>query len=141
MEINGFVIVAVVTYLIMTSAFFLSHIRFVHMPIMISIMVFDLCVPFYLFLNRDWKARLIDTGDILSFGVWMHFGLVLTLYILYAVQIQSAVKILKDDTSSREDHNGQGKVLLGLRAMVIFTGALLIDPELAELESGGMSIE
>ncbi|NOX42773.1 MAG: hypothetical protein GXP19_03440 [Gammaproteobacteria bacterium] len=114
---------------------------------MISIIVFDLCVPFYLFFNRDWEARLIDSGDILSFSVWMHFGFVLTLYILYAFQIHSVVKMLKrnvgveaaeDAKDAKEDHRGQGKAILILRALVILTGTILIDPELAE--SGSAAI-
>jgi len=147
MTINDFVIVALVTYLIMLAAFFLSHIRRIHVPVMISIIVFDLCVPFYLFFNRDWEARLIDSGDILSFSVWMHFGFVLTLYILYAFQIHSVVKMLKrnvgveaaeDAKDAKEDHRGQGKAILILRALVILTGTILIDPELAE--SGSAAI-
>ena len=128
--INGFVIIAFVTYLVMLLAFYMRHLRKVHIPIMVSLLVFDLCVPFYLFMTRDWKTRLIDSGDILSFGVWMHFGLVLTLYVLYVLQVQSAMKLLKGDKEMRVDHNGQGKAILVVRALVIFTGALLIDPNL-----------
>ncbi len=130
MIINGFVIVVLLTYLIMLAAFFVPHIRRIHMPVMISIIIFDLCVPFYLFLNGDWGVRLIESGDILSFGVWMHFGMVLTLYILYAVQVHSAIQILKGNKGVKEDHRGQAKAILGLRAFVILTGVSLIDPEL-----------
>ncbi len=139
MTINGFVIVALITYLIMLAAFFVPHIRRIHIPIMISIIIFDLCVPFYLFFNRDWKARLIDSGDILSFSVWMHFGMVLTLYILYAWQVHSAMKILKGEDGVKVEHRAQAKAILGLRAAVILTGTLLIDPELEE--SGTAAIE
>lgn len=139
MTINGFVIVALITYLIMLAAYFVPHIRRIHIPIMVSIIIFDLCVPFYLFLNRDWKARLIDSGDILSFSVWMHFGMVLTLYILYGWQVHSAIKILKGDSDIKGEHRVQAKVILGLRATVILTGTLLIDPELEE--SGAAAID
>ena len=137
--INGFVIVAVVTYLLMLSAFYLRHIRRIHVPVMVAVMVFDCCVPFYLFLTRDWKARLIESGDILSFAVWMHFGLVITLYFIYALQIQTARMLLKGgDDEVRLEHRGQGKAILIVRALVILTGAMLIDPELAESGSGSI---
>jgi len=136
MLINDFVIGAYVTYLIMLAAFFLSHIRRIHVPVMISIMVFDLCVPFYLFFNRDWKANLIDSGDILAFSVWMHFGMVLTLYILYAFQINSALNIFKgvagDGVNVKQDHRSQGIAILILRALVILTGTIVIDPDTLE---------
>lgn len=130
MIINTFVVVAVITYLIMLAAFFLPHLRRLHITVMVSMVIFDLCVPFYLMLNRDFKARLIDSGDILSFGVWMHFGLVVTLYILYFIQIQSAFKLLRGDEEVRAEHHGQGKAILAVRAFVILTGAMLIDPEM-----------
>lgn len=128
--INGFVVVAFISYLVMLLAFYLRRNRKLHIPLMSSIIVFDLCVPFYLFMNRDWKTRLIDSGDILSFGVWMHFGLVLTLYVLYVIQVQSALQLTKGDDEARSAHAGQGKAILTVRALAIFTGALLIDPNM-----------
>ncbi len=140
--INAFVIVAIFTYLLMLSAFYFRHIRRIHVPVMVAVMVFDCCVPFYLFLTRDWKARLIESGDILSFAVWMHFGLVITLYFIYALQIQTARMLLKgSDNEVRAEHGGQGKAILIVRALVILTGAMLIDPELAESGSGSIMME
>jgi len=137
--IDGFVIVAIFTYLLMLSAFYVPHLRRIHVPVMMAVMVFDCCVPFYLFLTRDWKARLIESGDILSFAVWMHFGLVITLYFIYALQIQTARKLLKGlDNEVRPEHRGQGKAILIVRALVILTGSMLIDPELAESGSGSI---
>ena len=124
--INGFVIVAITTYVVMLIAFFSARFRPFHMPVMVSVMLFDLCVPFYLFLTRDWKARLIDSGDIMSFGVWMHFGLVLSLYFIYIVQIQSAHQLLRGSIEAKGAHSGQGKAILLVRALVIVTGAMLI---------------
>ena len=137
--INGFVIVAIFTYFLMLSAFYLRHVRRVHVPVMVAVMVFDCCVPFYLFFTRDWKARLIESGDILSFAVWMHFGLVITLYFIYALQIQTARMLLKGgDDEVHLEHRGQGKAILIVRALVILTGVMLIDPELAESGSGSI---
>ena len=125
---NEFIQVAIVTYLIMLLAFYLHKMPKIHIPLMSSLMVFDLCVPFYLYFNRDWKKHLIDSGDILSFGVWMHFGLVITLYVLYVIQVQSAMKIIGGgDVGLKKDHRGQGLAILIVRALVIMTGAMMID--------------
>ena len=124
---NGFIWVAIITYLIMLLAFYLHRVRKVHVPLMASLVVFDLCVPFYLFFNRDWKKHLIDSGDILAFGVWMHFGLVITLYVLYVIQVQSAIKIFGGEADVKKDHRGQGLAILVVRALVIMTGAMMID--------------
>ena len=100
-------------------------------------MLFDVGMPFYLVATRDWKIRLIDHGDIMSFGVWMHFGLIVTLYVLYVIQLQTALKILRSngkkvdvdelETTHRE-HRAQGMGILLARALVIVTGAILADP-------------
>jgi len=137
--INGFVIVAILTYLLMLAAFFVPHMRRIHVPVMTGIMIFDVSVPFYLYLNRDWNARLIESGDILSIAVWMHFGLVITLYVIYVLQILAAKKLLKSaEDEIRPEHRGLGIAILIVRALVIFTGAMLIDPELTESESGSI---
>lgn len=96
---------------------------------MSSAMLFDLAMPFYLYLNRDWKERLIDGGEIFTFLIWMHLGVVLTLYALYAMQIIEGRKILKGKKKARENHRSQGKGILLTRFIVLFTGALLYEPE------------
>jgi hypothetical protein len=124
-----FVLVVIATYLLMLASFKFAPKRLFHIPVMSSIIIFDLCVPFYLYATRDWKTRLIESGDILSFGVWMHFGLIITLYVLYIVQVQSARKLLKGEQDVRSDHRGQGIAILFVRALVIITGMMLIEPE------------
>ena len=104
---------------------------------MVSVMLFDITMPFYLVATRDWKTRLLVDGDILSFGVWMHFGLLITLYVLYVIQVQTALKILRSgkkavdvdelETAHRE-HRAQGIGILLARALVIITGAILAEP-------------
>jgi hypothetical protein len=108
-----------------------------HITVMVSAILFDLAMPFYLVMTRDWGTRLIDDGDILSFGVWMHFGLIVTLYVLYVIQVQTALKMLRFSTQAGDtkeleaihrEHRAQGMGILLARTLVIVTGALLADP-------------
>jgi len=137
--LEGTVIAAIVTYLLMLAAFYLHRLRTLHGPVMIAVILFDIGMPFYLMMNRDWGKRLIDEGDIMSFGIWMHFGLIITLYVLYAVQIQTALVLRKaagetqpeDALKARRDHRMQAKGILLARALVILTGGILVEsPEL-----------
>lgn len=123
---NEVVIVAVITYLIMLVGYWLHRIRVIHVPIMVGIMLFDLTMPFYLYLNRDWKTRLIDDGDILSFMVWTHFGLLIALFVLYGLQVLAGRRLIKNDESAREEHQSIAKGILLTRALVIISGALLV---------------
>jgi type VI protein secretion system component VasK len=134
---TGPIILAALTYLLMLLAFFWHRMRRFHVAVMASIIVFDVSMPFYLVATRDWKTRLIDDGDILSFGVWMHFGLIVTLFVLYVIQVQTALKMLRAprqemDAESREairkEHRAQGLGILLARGLVIATGAILADP-------------
>jgi len=134
---TGPIIAAVLTYLLMLVAFKWHHLRRFHMSVMIFIICFDVGMPFYLVATRDWKTRLIDNGDILSFGVWMHFGLIITLYVLYVIQIQTVLKMLRSPkqgidpetlAEARRDHRAQGIGILLARGLVIATGAILADP-------------
>lgn len=126
--IPGTVLFAATTFLIMLATFFLARLRRIHVPVMASIMVIDLFFPVYLFLTRDWHKKLIEHGEIFSFLMWMHFILVITLYVLYVVQIQTARRLLGGDDSMRKDHRTQGIGILITRGLVIFTGALLAEP-------------
>ena len=129
------VIVASLTYLLMLAAFFWNQRRRFHITVMISIMVFDLLMPFYLYANRDWKTRLIDHGDILSFLVWTHFGLLIALFVLYAIQIAAGRRLLRGDVTARPEHRSVAKGILLVRALVIVSGALLVQPELEETDN------
>jgi len=123
------VIAAILTYILMIAAFKYSHIRQFHIPSMIAIIIFDLCMPFYLYLTQDWKERLIDGGEIFSFLIWMHVGLVITVYVLYVLQVSAGRKILQGNSLIRDEHKSQGKGILLTRALMIATGALLVEPE------------
>jgi uncharacterized membrane protein (DUF485 family) len=128
---------ASLTFVLMLAAMYWHRVRRFHVSVMLSVMLFDVAMPFYLVTTRDWKTRLFDDGDILSFGVWMHFGLIVTLFVLYVIQVQTALKIMRLgkktldvgelDTAHRE-HRSQGIGILLARALVIITGAILADP-------------
>jgi hypothetical protein len=123
------VIASILTYILMLSAFYLHRIRTFHVPVMVFIVLFDLLMPVYLYSTRDWKTRLIDDGDLFSFAVWMHFGLLITLFVLYAIQILAGRKLLLGDQSGRAEHKNVAKGILAVRALVILTGALLAQPQ------------
>ena len=128
---------ASLTFLLMLAAMYWHRHRRFHITVMVSVMLFDIAMPFYLVSTRDWATRLLDDGDILSFGVWMHFGLIITLYVLYVIQVQTALKILRSGKQAvdvdeleavHREHRAQGMGILMARALVIITGAILADP-------------
>ncbi len=123
--------VAVISYLIMVFAYFQSRHRWLHMPVMSSIILFDLAMPFYLYASRDWYKRLIEQEEIFSFLIWLHVGLVITLYGLYYLQIMSARKMINGEEEARSDHRSQGKAILLVRGLVVATAAILVKPETA----------
>ncbi len=133
---TGAIIFASATCLLQFAAFYFAHIRTFHISVMVSLLIFDLTFPIYLFMTRDWYNQLIAQGDILTFGVWIHFMLVITLYVLYAVQVQVARAIVSGKEEAervialKKDHRAQGLGILITRPMMIFTGALLA-PEVA----------
>ncbi|WP_455198883.1 hypothetical protein [Kaarinaea lacus] len=122
---------ASLTFLLMLLAVYWHRVRRFHVPVMISVIAFDIGMPFYLASTRDWNKRLLVDGDILSFGVWMHFGLIITLFVLYAIQIQAGLKLLKTTTDREKiqrEHRMQARGILLARALVIATGAMLFEP-------------
>ena len=123
------VIAASVTYLIMVAAIYWHRMRPLHVSVMVLVMIFDLLMRFYLYANRDWKTRLIDHGDILSFLLWTHFGLLIALFVLYSIQIVAGRKLLTGDVEARSEHKNVAKGILLVRALVIVSGALLVQPE------------
>jgi len=118
---------AAVSYVIMLAAYFLHRQRWLHVPAMVAVIVFDVGMPIYLYTHRDWYHRLIEQGDLTSFGVWMHLGLLVGMYALEGMQLLSARKIMQGDSAARADHGGQAKMLLFVRGLVIVTGAILAE--------------
>lgn len=123
----GTVLAASGVYLLMLAAFYWPRYRRFHVPVMIGAMVFDVAMPFYLYFTKDWYRRLVVEGELTSFLLWTHLLLVLTLYMLYAMQIQSARRILRGELTMRADHGAQGRAILLVRAFVILTGALMVE--------------
>jgi hypothetical protein len=119
---------ALLSYVLMLAAYLWHRWRWFHVPAMLAIIAFDLGMPVYLYLHRHWWHRLIEQQQLFSFLIWMHFGLLITMYVLYAMQIMTARKILKGDIAARVEHHGQGKALLLVRGLVIVTGAILANP-------------
>lgn len=117
------------TYALMVAAYFCARYRWFHIPVMGAIVAFDIAMPFYLVLTHDWYRRLIVHEEIFSFLIWMHFGLVVTLYALYVLQIQSARKMLAGNNEVRSEHRSQANAILLVRGLVIATALLLVDPD------------
>ncbi len=123
----GTVIAAAISYLVMLLAYFQPKRRYLHIPVMICVIVFDVCMPFYLYTHRDWWKRLIEQHEILSILVWFHLFLLIAMYTLEVMQIQTARKLLKGDADARVEHRGQGKAMLLVRGLVILSGAALVE--------------
>jgi hypothetical protein len=125
--IAGTVLFTSATWCIMLATYFLSRYRWLHPFVMTSIIGIDFAFPFYLYLTRDWGRRLFDEGEILSVLLWVHLSFVVTLYVLYVVQLQVGFSLLRDGSRLRKEHRAQGIGILVVRALVIFTGALLVE--------------
>lgn len=119
---------ALASWCVMLAMFFLArrH-RRLHVAVMSTIITLDFLFPFYLYLTRDWGRRLFDEGEILSFMLWTHLLLVITMYVLYVVQIQAGRRLLRGDEAGRHEHRTLGIGILVTRGLVVFTGALLVE--------------
>ncbi len=116
------------TYLLMLAAFYLPRRRYFHIAVIAACLLFDIAMPVYLYTHRHWYHRLVEQNDIFSFLVWMHFGLLITMYALEAAQIATARQILKGAPDARATHHSQGRALLMARGLVIVTGGFLAEP-------------
>ncbi len=116
---------ALFSYVLMLAAFFLHRRRWLHVSAMGAIIAFDVAMPIYLYLHRDWWKRLIEQEEITSFLVWMHLGLLIIMFVLDGAQILTARKIIQGEQTARRDHHTQGKALLVVRGLVVLTGAIL----------------
>lgn len=116
------------SYVLMLAAYRYARYRWFHVPVMATIALIDLFFPFYLYLTHDWYGRLIVHQEIFSFLIWMHFGLVITLYMLYFLQIQTARRIFARG-EGRVEHRSQANAILLVRGLVIISALMLVDPE------------
>lgn len=119
------VIGSFLTYLLMLLAWYFHRPRVLHVGVMAICMVYDLCVPFYLYYTRNWMHLLFDKGEILDFLVWMHVGLDIMLFVVYGMQIRAGIQVWKGVPGARHLHRQQGTVILVVRILVVLSGALL----------------
>ena len=119
----------IISLILMLVAVHYRRYRNFHAGSMGLIVLFDLCMPFYLYLNRDWYERLITGGEIFSFLIWMHVGIVLTVYALYTLQIKEGLKLRSGDESNRSEHANLAKGIILARMLMVLTGAILYEPE------------
>ena len=119
------VIGSFLTYLLMLLAWYFHRPRVLHVGVMAICMVYDLCVPFYLYYTRNWMHLLFDKGEILDFLVWMHVGLDIMLFVVYFMQIRAGIQVWKGVPGARDLHRQQGTVILVVRILVVLSGALL----------------
>ncbi|TLS66447.1 hypothetical protein FEF65_09745 [Mariprofundus erugo] len=123
------VLLVLISFAVMATALVLRRNRSLHIPLMGSVMIFDLLFPIWLYLTHDWIKRLIDHGELLSFLIWAHLFLVLTLYALYVLQMQAGRQLLAGDSEARPGHAVQSRGIVIVRLFVFMTGALLIAPD------------
>ncbi len=124
--IPGTVLFVAFTHLLLIAAYFLHAHRWLHIPVMVAIMLIDVGFPFYLYLTHDWWHRLIEKEEIFSFLLWMHFILIITLYMFYVMQVHAGLRIMRGDGALRGDHRRQAGGIIILRTLVLMTGALLV---------------
>lgn len=120
------VIGSILTYILMLIAYYFPRPRLWHTVVMSSCILFDTCVPFYLYFARNWPHLLIDKGEILDYLVWMHVGLDILLFTLYVLQIREGWRLWKHVPEARDPHHQQAKVILGVRVLVLLSGLLLV---------------
>ena len=111
----------------MAIGYFCSRYRRIHIFIMLSVLCIDVWMPFYLYQTGDWYKRLLVQEEIFSFLIWMHFGLILCLYLLFAVQIHTAFQMIRHKKNDvREMHRQQGRAALLVKFLIVLTGIILI---------------
>ncbi|MDX8405539.1 MAG: hypothetical protein R8K50_05235 [Mariprofundus sp.] len=123
------VILVLFSFIVIAVAWVVQKHRRLHASLMASVMVFDLLFPVWLYMTHDWVKRLIDHGEILSFLIWTHLFLILTLYSLYVLQVQAGLQMLAGEGAMRPNHKVQSRGIVIIRAFVFLTGALLIAPD------------
>jgi len=122
------VIIVLISFAVMAAAMNFRKMHHVHIPLMATVMVFDVLFPIWLYSTHDWKHRLIDQGELFSFLIWTHLFLILTLYSLYVLQIQEGKRLLAKKNNARQNHRVQSRGIVAVRIFVFLTGALLIAP-------------
>jgi len=118
-------LISSITMVFMLAAYWHPRPRIWHVCVMAGCMLYDICVPFYLYTARNWPHILIDKGEILDYLVWFHVVLDILLFVLYAMQIRAGVRLWQGSRESRLPHAQQAKLILAVRSLVIISGAML----------------
>jgi len=128
------VLLVLISFVVLAAAWYWRKQRTFHISAMISLMVFDLFFPVYLYLTHDWKHRLIDQGEIFSFLIWSHVMLVMILYALYVLQVMVGRSMLANPVGEKHhhhriEHQKQFVGVVVVRFLVLASGWLLFVPE------------
>jgi len=123
------VIVVLISFVVLAVAWLVKKNHILHIALMACVMAFDVLFPVWLYATHDWVKRLIDDGELLSFAIWAHVFLILTLYSMYVLQIQAGRQLLAGQRDARPHHSLQGRGILVVRLFVFLSGALLIAPD------------
>jgi len=99
-----------------------------HAAMMAVLWLFDALFPIYLYLTHDWYTRLVTHQELLSFALWAHLILVISLHALYVLQMMSGRQMLQQPDVERKNHHMQARAFVILRVFVFVSGALLIVP-------------
>ncbi len=116
------------SFVLMLCAMHYMRHRLFHRIAMSLVLLFDLMFPVWLYMTHDWGKRLIDEGDIISFGVASHLFLVILLLVMYGLQIQAGLALAKGDEAQRDVHRSQARGLLLVRVFVFASGLMLFQP-------------
>jgi len=122
------VVIVLISFAVLALAWLVQKNHVMHIALMSCVMVFDVLFPVWLYLTHDWVKRLIDDGEMLSFAIWAHVFLILTLYALYVLQIQAGRQLLAGQRGVRANHQVQSRGIVIVRLFVFLSGALLIAP-------------
>jgi len=123
------VLLVLISFVVLAVAWAVKKNHRLHVSLMGCVMVFDIVFPVWLYMTHNWIKRLIDDGELLSFAIWAHVFLILTLYALYVLQIQAGHQMLGGHTEVRPNHRVQSRGIVIVRLFVFLSGALLIAPD------------
>jgi len=118
-----------ISFVVLAAAWVVKKNHHLHVTLMGCVMVFDMLFPVWLYMTHNWIKRLIDDGELLSFAIWAHVFLILTLYALYVLQIQAGRQMLAGHIQAQPEHRVQSRGIVIARLFVFLSGALLIAPD------------
>jgi len=123
------VMIVLISFVVLAVAWLVKKNHILHITLMSCIMIFDVLFPVWLYMTHDWAKRLIDNGELLSFAIWAHIFLILTLYALYVLQVHAGRQLLSGQRDARPNHQVQSRGIVVVRLFVFLSGALLIAPD------------